>query len=260
MSPYVLAIARRTLLALLSCGLSADVFAQPVPTQPARQSEQADDGQWMRAAKTYDATRYSALDQISTKNVKNLKVAWTFSTGTTRGHEAAPLVVGDMMYLVTPYPNTLYGIDLKNPKTPKWTYEPKPSSSAKGVACCDYVNRGAAYWEGKVIINTLDAHTVAVDAQTGEEIWRTRLGDINIGETMTMAPLVVKGKVLVGNSGGEFGVRGWLTALDVNTGKIVWRAYSTGPDAECLIGESFKPFYEMDQGKDLGVHTWPPDH
>src|SRR5205085_5996891 len=107
---------------------------------------------------------------------------------------------------------------------------------------------------------TLDCHTVCVDAKTSKEVWNSKIGEINLGETITMAPLVVKGKVLVGNSGGEFGVRGWLTALDCNTGKIVWRAYSTGPDKDCLIGSAYKPFYDAEKGVDLGVKTWPPDH
>jgi lanthanide-dependent methanol dehydrogenase len=142
----------------------------------------------------------------------------------------------------------------------KWKYEPKPSRAAQGVACCDVVNRGAFYSDGRIFYNTLDAHTVAVDAESGKEIWKTKVGEINRGESMTMAPLVVKGKVLVGNSGGEFGVRGWLTALDAGSGEIVWRAYSTGPDRDVLIGENFRPFYEQDRGRDLGVTTWPPDH
>jgi lanthanide-dependent methanol dehydrogenase len=121
------------------------------------------------------------------------------------------------------------------------------------------VNRGAAYADGKVFYNTLDGQTIGLDANTGEELWRTRLGDINIGETITMAPLVVGDKVMVGNSGGEYGVRGWIAALDANDGSLVWRAYSTGPDADVLIGERFKPFYAQDRGKDLGVTTWPPD-
>ena len=95
-----------------------------------------------------------------------------------------------------------------------------------------------------MFFNTLDAQTIAVDAKTGKELWRVRLGDIQRGETMTMAPLVVKDKVLVGNSGGEFGVRGWLTALDAASGRMVWRAYSTGPDKDVLIGPEFKPFYQ----------------
>jgi PQQ-dependent dehydrogenase (methanol/ethanol family) len=221
---------------------------------------EAEDGQWIMPAKNYASTRFSGLDEINTENVKNLKVAWTFSTGVNRGQEAAPLVVNNTMYIVTPYPNILYALDLTKPGAPvKWKYEPQPASAAQGVACCDVVNRGAAYADGKIFYNTLDGQTVAVDAQTGKEVWKTPLGDINKGETMTMAPLVVKGKVLVGNSGGEFGVRGWLTALDAGSGKIAWRAYHTGPDADVLIGPNFKPFYEQDRGTDLGVFSWPPD-
>ncbi len=181
---------------------------------------EADDGQWIRPAKDYASTRYSSLDQINAKNAKDLKLAFTFSTGMTHGHEAAPLVVNNTMYIVTPFPNNLYALDLTKPGAPmKWVYEPLPTPASQGVACCDVVNRGAAYDDGKIYYNTLDNQTVAVDAKTGSEVWKTRVGDINKGESMTMAPLVVKGKVLVGNSGGEFGVRGWLTALDGKTGK-----------------------------------------
>lgn len=211
-------------------------------------------------AKNYASTRFSGLGEIHTGNVTDLRVAWTFSTGVERGHEAAPLVVGSTMYLVTPFPNHLHAIDLADqPGQALWTYSPPVQRAAQGVACCDVVNRGAAYADGRIYFNTLDNQTVAVDAATGEEVWRTRLGDINLGETMTMAPLVVKNRVLVGNSGGEMGVRGWLTALDAATGEIAWRAYSTGPDEEVLIGPAFQPFYPQDQGEDLGVTTWPPD-
>ena len=127
------------------------------------------------------------------------------------------------------------------------------------MACCDVVNRGGVYWEGKFIFATLDGNVIALDTDTGKELWKTRLGDINKGETITMAPLVVKDKVLVGNSGGEFGVRGWLVALDAATGKQAWKAWSTGPDADVLIGPAFKPFYAGDRGKDLGVGSWPPE-
>jgi PQQ-dependent dehydrogenase (methanol/ethanol family) len=217
----------------------------------------ADDGQWTMPAKDYASTRFSSLDQINATNAANLKVAWTFSTGNTRGHEAAPLVVGGTMYIVSPYPNILYALDLTKPGAPaKWAFQPKPNASSQGVACCDLVNRGAAYADGKIFFNTLDNQTIAVDANTGAEVWRAQLGDINKGETITMAPLVVKGKVLVGNSGGEMGVRGWLTALDAATGKIAWRAYHTGPDKDCLIGANFHPYYQKDQGTDLGVSTW----
>jgi lanthanide-dependent methanol dehydrogenase len=218
------------------------------------------DGDWPMAARDYASTRYSPLADVDTQTVKGLKVAWTFSTGLERGHEAAPLVVGNTMYVVTPYPNVLYAFDLTQPgATVKWRYEPRPDPAAQGVACCDVVNRGAAFADGRVFFNTLDDHTIAVDATDGRELWRTKLGDINRGETMTMAPLAVNGLVLVGNSGGELGVRGWLTALDAATGAIRWRAWSTGPDADVLIGPEFKPFYPQDRGADLGVASWPPE-
>jgi alcohol dehydrogenase (cytochrome c) len=209
------------------------------------------------AAKNYANTRFSTLDQVNATNVKQLKLAWSFSTGLTRGQEAGPLVVNNTMYILTPWPNLLYALDLTKPGAPaKWTFTPGTSASAQGVACCDVVNRGGFFYNGKIYYNTLDMHTVAVDAATGKQIWKATVGDINSGETLTMAPLVVKGKVLVGDSGGEFGVRGWLTALDADTGKMAWRAYSTGPDSDVLIGASFKPFYAQDRQKDLGVKTW----
>jgi lanthanide-dependent methanol dehydrogenase len=248
----------------LSCAQQATPqktpVGQPAAVGNATSPAQTEDGQWTMAAKDYANTRFSGLDQINAQNVNQLKLAWTFSTGSLRGHEGAPLVAGNTMYVVTPFPNRLYALDLTKPGAPtKWMYDPKPASAAQGVACCDLVNRGAAYADGRIFYNTLDNHTVAVDANTGAEIWKAKLGDINKGETMTMAPLVVGNKVLVGNSGGEFGVRGWLTALDATTGQIAWRAYSTGPDADCLIGPNFKPHYDHDKGKDLGVSSWPPD-
>jgi PQQ-dependent dehydrogenase (methanol/ethanol family) len=229
-------------------------------TQPVVQALQPEDGQWPMAAKNYANTRYSGLDQINTENVGKLQVAWTFSTGVTRGHEAAPIIVNNVMYVVTPYPNILYALDLTKPGQLKWKYEANPNPSSQGTACCDVVNRGAVYDNGTVYFNALDAHTHAVDANTGEKKWKTKLGEVTRGETITMAPIVVKGKVLVGNSGGEFGVRGWLTAVDAKSGNIAWRAYTTGPDSEVLIGPRFRPYYDQDKGKDLGVKTWPPDH
>jgi lanthanide-dependent methanol dehydrogenase len=211
-------------------------------------------------AKDYQNRRFSGLDEITTGNVGSLKVAWTFSTGIGKGHEGAPLVANDTLYLVTPFPNNAYAFDLRQPgAAQKWTYKPRPTPAAQGVACCDVVNRGPALWQDRLIYNTLDAQTVAVDTTTGKEAWKIRLGDINLGETTTMAPLVVGGKVLVGNSGGEFGVRGWLAAVDAASGKLAWRAYSTGSDIDCLIGADFHPFYPQDRGTDLGIHSWPPE-
>ncbi|MFC5499714.1 PQQ-dependent dehydrogenase, methanol/ethanol family [Caenimonas terrae] len=215
-------------------------------------------GEWHSQAHDDANTRFSALADVNTSNVSRLKVAWTFSDGTQNGHEAAPLVLNDTMYLVTPYPNIAYALDLTRPGAPiKWKYEPTPTPVAKGKACCDTVNRGGAYANGKIIYNLLDNHTVAVDAKTGKEVWRTKMGDVGRGETMTMAPFVVGNKVYVGNSGGEMGVWGWLAALDVDTGKQLWRAYSTGTDAQVMIGPDFKPFYSWMVGKDLGQSSWP---
>jgi PQQ-dependent dehydrogenase (methanol/ethanol family) len=219
-----------------------------------------DDGQWVRATKDYANTRYSTLDQVNTSNVANLKVAWTFNTGVPRGQEAAPIVANNTMYVAAPWPNRLFALDLTKPGAPlKWSYDPNPSPAAKGEACCDWVNRGAVYADGKVFYNTLDGNTLALDANSGKLLWRTRLTDLNKGETITMAPMVVRDKVYVGDSGGEYGVRGWLAALSTKDGKVIWQAYHTGPDKDVLIGDRFKPFYSGDRGVDLGVKTWPPD-
>jgi lanthanide-dependent methanol dehydrogenase len=216
----------------------------------------ADDGEWRMPAKDYASTRYSELAQINAQNVAKLKEAFSFTTGVDKGHEAAPIVAGGLIYVVTPFPNLVFALDFKG--SVKWRFDPKTQPSSQGVACCDVVNRGAVYDAGRLFFNTLDNHTIALDAKSGRELWRTKLGDIELGETMTMAPLVVKGKVLVGNSGGELGVRGWLAALDAKSGKVLWRAYSTGPDKDVLIGKDFKPFYSGERGPDLGVKTWPP--
>ncbi len=251
------------LAALLTLQLPLSVHAQtasaPQPTAPAFATG-PEDGQWTIPQKNYASTRFSDLSEINTQNVKNLQVAFTFSTGVNRGQESAPLVVGGTMYVLSPYPNILYALDLTQPGAPlKWQYNPKPAAAAQGVACCDVVNRGPTYANGRIYFTTLDDHVVAVSADTGEEVWKTKLGDINRGETMTMAPLVVKDKVIVGISGGEYGIRGWIQALDANTGQSVWKAYSTGPDQDVKIGPNFKPFYDSDKGKDLGVTTWPAD-
>lgn len=208
-------------------------------------------------AKNYASTRYSGLNQINKNNVQHLELAWSYATGLTPGHEAAPIFVDDTLYIITPYPNTVVALSLDGNK--KWEYKPMTHQESQGLACCDVVNRGMVYQDGKLFFNTLDNHAISLDAKTGKERWKTRVGDLKRGETMTMAPLVVKGKMLVGNSGGEMGVRGWLKALDINSGKLLWTAYSTGPDKDVLIGKDFKPFYQQDQGKDLGVSTWPPN-
>ena len=257
---------------LIIAGISPSIPAQtPAPNSPGNKPENSNvtgatlnfapndpPGEWRSQARDYANTRYSTLDQINTDNVAKLRMAWTFSDGTLNGHEAAPLVVDNTMYVVTPFPDILFALDLTRAGEPiKWTFKPNPSPISKGKACCDTVTRGVAYANGKLIYNLLDDHTVAVDAKTGKEVWRTKMGNVETGETMTMAPFVVGKKVLVGDSGGEMGVWGWIAALDVDTGKELWRAYSTGSDKDARIGADFKPFYDRLKGKDLGISTWP---
>ena len=244
--------------ALVVAWPAAMTLAQDTPRPTANPAPNDPPGEWRSQARDFANTRFSSLADINTGNAARLKVAWTFSDGTQNGHEAAPLVEGDTMYLVTPFPNIAYALDLSKPGAPiKWSFAPNPSPVSIGKACCDTVNRGGALVNGKLIYNLLDNHTVAVDTKTGKELWRVRMGDVTRGETMTMAPFVVGKTVFVGNSGGEMGVWGWLAALDVDTGKELWRAYSTGTDQEVRIGPDFKPFYDWMKGKDLGISTWP---
>ena len=216
-------------------------------------------GEWRRPARDFANTRYSPLTEITRDNVTSLHIAWSFADGTRRGLEGAPLVVGNTMYVVSPFPNMLFALDLTQPGASiKWTYTPEPAPIAIR-ACCDVVNRGAVFTDGKVIYNLLDGHTVAVDAQSGKEVWRTRMADVARGETLTMAPFAIGDRVFVGNSGGEMGVAGWLAALDTKDGRQAWRAYSVGPDTKVRIDQTFAPFYPWLRGKDLGVTTWPAD-
>lgn len=212
---------------------------------------------WIMPGKNYSGTRFSKLKQINAADVHNLQLAWTFSTGVLHGQEAAPIVVGDTMYVITGWPNIVYALDLEQQGAIKWVFKPHPARAARGVACCDTVNRGVVYAYGKIFFNTLDDHSYALDAKTGKKLWETRLGSPENGEAMTMAPLVVGNHVLVGVSGGELGVHGWLKALNVDTGHVDWTAYATGPDKDVLIGNDFHPYYKKDQGKNLGETTWP---
>jgi PQQ-dependent dehydrogenase (methanol/ethanol family) len=223
-------------------------------------SLQQDDKQWALPAKDYAGTRYSTLNQITAANVKELKVAWSMSTGTTKGHEGAPLVVGSTMYAHSSYPNHVFAIDLTKPEKPvKWKYTPQQDDRAVPVACCDLVHRGLNYAEGKILMITLDAQVIALDANTGKEVWKTTNGDPTKGETITGAGLVVNGNFIVGISGGEFGVRGHVTSYDIRNGKQLWRAYSNGPDEELLLSDNFNAANPHYGQKEQGVKTWSGD-
>jgi lanthanide-dependent methanol dehydrogenase len=217
---------------------------------------------WAMQAGNFENQRYSTLNQINKKNVKDLKVAWTFSTGVLRGHEGGPLVIGDTLFIHSPFPNKVFAIDLETQKI-KWKYEPKQDPSVIPVMCCDTVNRGLAYAEGKVFLQQADTTLVALDSKSGKVLWSTKNGNPKIGETNTNAPHVFKDKVITGISGGEFGVRGFVAAYDINTGKQVWKGYSTGPDAEMLMDPEKTMTWTNGKmapvGKDSSLKTWQGD-
>ena len=221
---------------------------------------------WPMTGKTYKAQNYSKATQINAENVKGLKPAWAFSTGVLHGHEGTPLVIGDRMYVHGSFPNPTFALDLNEPGKILWQHKPKQNPTARAVACCDVVNRGLAYWPGDgktppLILKTqLDGHIVALNADTGEEFWKMENSDIKVGSTLTIAPYVVKDSVLVGSSGAELGVRGYVTAYDVKTGAQKWRAYATGPDDELKLAKDFNSANKHYGQFGLGTNkTWEGD-
>ena len=213
---------------------------------------------WAKPRLDDAATAYSTLKQINASNVGKLQVAWTFSTGVLRGHEGAPLVIGNMMYVHTPFPNIVYALDLDHDAKIVWKYEPKQDPAVIPIMCCDTVNRGLSFGDGKVFLHQADTTLVALDAKTGKVAWSVKDGDTDKGETGTSAPFIYKDKVLVGTSGGEFGVQCHVTAYDIKDGKQVWRGYSEGPDNQILVDDKTtalgKPI-----GKDSSLKTWQGD-
>jgi PQQ-dependent dehydrogenase (methanol/ethanol family) len=215
--------------------------------------------QWVMPAGNYANQRYSKLNQINSDNVGKLQAAWTFSTGVLRGHEGGPLIIGDTMYVHGPFPNPVFALDLNNDGKILWKYEPKQDPNVIPVMCCDTVNRGVAYADGKIFLHQADTTLVALDAKTGKVVWSAKNGDPAKGQTGTSAPLVVKDKVLVGISGGEFGVQCHVTAYDLATGKQVWRAFSEGPDNELIVDPDKTTALGKPIGKDSSLKTWQGD-
>ena len=224
-----------------------------------------DASQWVMPTGDYANTRYSSLDKINKDNVSKMVPAWSFSTGVLRGHEGSPLVIGNTMYVHTPFPNIVYALDLADDGTIKWKYEPKQDPNVIPVMCCDTVNRGVAYAPAEgdrpalVILNQADTTVVALNADSGEVVWSVKNGDPAKGETGTMAPQVINDKVMVGISGGEFGVRGRMTAYSLADGKEVWKAYSTGPDNEMLMNPEKTTELGKPVGKDSSLKSWEGD-
>ena len=172
---------------------------------------------WVMPAGNYSSQRFTELKQITPSNVKHLVPAWTFSTGVLRGHEGGPLVIGDVMYFSTPFPNIVYALDLNHDGKILWKYEPKQDPSVIPVMCCDTVNRGVSYGDGKIFLHQADTTLVALDAKTGAVVWSVKDGKPSTGMTGTSAPFVIKDKVLIGVSGGEFGVRGMYPPMTSRT-------------------------------------------
>ncbi|MCI0752191.1 methanol/ethanol family PQQ-dependent dehydrogenase [Teichococcus vastitatis] len=220
---------------------------------------QRDPNQWVMPTGNYANHRYSELNQITRENVSQLRPSWSFSTGVLRGHEGGPLVIGDLMYIHTPFPNKVFALDLKEPGRIVWRYEPTQDPSVIAVMCCDTVNRGVAYGDGKIILAQADAKVVALDAKTGKVAWTVSNGDAGKGETMTAAPMVFGDKVLVGISGGEFGVRGHITAYNLKDGSMAWRAYSVGPDNEILFDGEKTTSLGKPVGANSSLQSWEGD-
>ncbi|HEY9517172.1 MAG TPA: methanol/ethanol family PQQ-dependent dehydrogenase [Gemmatimonadaceae bacterium] len=254
-------ITRLSSWAMVAGSLAA--FAPPVVAQQELTEMTKNPNQWVMAGRTWDLQRHSPLKQITTANVKDLHVQWTFSTGVLRGHEGSPLVIGNVMYVQTAFPNKVYALDLTKDGAPQiWQFTPEQPADAIPIACCDIVNRGLAYSpkHNRLYIQLLEGDLLALDAKTGKQVYRVKNADYKKGETMTNAPLVVGDVVIVGVSGGEFGVRGHVTAYSANDGKQIWRGWSTGPDADVMItGNTLKSPYPSAQGKDLGVSSWQGD-
>ncbi|MEI8571764.1 methanol/ethanol family PQQ-dependent dehydrogenase [Methylomonas sp. BW4-1] len=220
---------------------------------------------WVMQTKDYGSTHFSEMIDINANNVKNLKVAWSFSTGVLNGHEGGPLVVDGIMYVHTPYPNNVFAISLDEPDKILWQFKPKQNPAARAVACCDVVNRGLAYapagkdYPATIFLNQLDGHVVAINAKTGEVLWKMENSDIAMGSTLTVAPFVVKDKVIVGTSGAELGVRGYATAYNIKDGKQAWRVYATGPDEDIKLSKDFNSANPHYGQFGLGLKTWEGD-
>jgi lanthanide-dependent methanol dehydrogenase len=242
--------------------LTSAACSNAVSAQSDLEKAMGSSSNWASQAGDYANHRYSDLNQINAGNVAKLQVAWSMSTGVLRGHEGSPLVIGDTMYVHTPFPNNVFAVNLKD-QSFKWKYEPKQNADVIPVMCCDTVNRGLAYGDGKIFLQQADTTLVALDMNTGKVVWSAKNGDPKIGETNTNAPHVFKDKVLTGISGGEFGVRGRVIAYDIKTGKKVWTGYSTGPDTEMLIDPSKTMTWTNGKmapvGKDSSLKSWQGD-
>ncbi len=224
---------------------------------------QEDPGLNVMPSITYNGWNYSKLDQITTENVDDLVMKWTVQLGVIDEYEAPPLVVNDTMYIITPQPNHVYALDLTDNGRIKWEYRPPFSEeeldAALTVACCNSQTRGLNYAEGKLFMQTLDGKVIALDAETGEQLWLTEGADQIYGETMVGNGIVMGDLYVVGIAGGEFGARGAVSAYDINDGRLRWKYYNMGPNNEVGITDRFQPFYADDQIENPALDSWYGD-
>ncbi|HEX4337953.1 MAG TPA: PQQ-dependent dehydrogenase, methanol/ethanol family [Polyangiaceae bacterium] len=225
-------------LGLFACQQPAKAPVAPTPKVAAVDAARltaasGDVANWLTHGRTYDEQRYSPLAQVTTDNVKDLSLAWYVDLDTDRGQEATPLVIDGVMYSTSAW-SKVQAVDAATGKE-LWQYDPHVPGETGVRACCDVVNRGVAAWNGRIYVGTLDGRLVALDAATGKEVWSVVTVDQSKRYTITGAPRIIKGKVLIGNGGAEFGVRGYISAYDADTGKMVWRFYT-------VPGDPSKPF------------------
>jgi len=240
-------------LAMMSLAVAGAAQADELLTM------QQNENNWVMPAGDYANQRYSELTQINKDNVKNLNMAWSFSTGVLRGHEGNSLVIDGTMYVHTPFPNIVYALDLNNDGAIKWKYEPKQNyDETVPVMCCDTVNRGLSYADGKIFLNQADTTLVALNAADGSVVWSDKRDDPKRGATSTAAAHVFDDTIIVGISGGEFGVRGYVQAYDLE-GNVKYKAYSTGPDEEMLVDPQKTTSMLKPVGKDSSLKTWQGD-
>ncbi|MFU8789640.1 MAG: methanol/ethanol family PQQ-dependent dehydrogenase [Methylobacter sp.] len=260
-------ISKFTRTAVASAVCSGALLSVSIPAQANKALDRLskEDTNWVMQTKDYGATHFSEMTQINSHNVQHLQPVWSFSTGVLNGHEGGPLVIDGIMYVHTPFPNNIFAIDLDEPEKILWEYKPKQNPAARAVACCDVVNRGLAYapagdgYPATIFQNQLDGHIVALNAKTGELLWKMENSDIAMGSTLTVAPFVAKDKVIVGSSGAELGVRGYATAYNIKDGKQAWRVYATGPDEDIKLSKDFNSANPHYGQFGLGLKTWEGD-
>ncbi len=238
-------------LCVLSCSPTAE---EPAPPEPVRVADvdgariaaaDSEPGSWLAHGRTYSEQRHSPLESIDRTNVQRLGLEWAFDLGSTRGVEATPIVVDGRMFVTAPWSKVI-ALDAKTGEL-LWRHDPRVPGEWGRYACCDVVNRGVAVWKGSVFVGTIDGRLVSLDAATGTVNWEVQTADRSRPYTITGAPRVVKGKVIIGNGGAEFGVRGYVTAYDARTGDQVWRFYT-------VPGNPADPFEHPEM--EVAAKTW----